>query len=70
MLPLLLTAVHSGRLTIEDIILRLHTNPCRIYGIPAADISSTYVEVDMDETWTYDSSGEETLSGALSDCGV
>lgn len=34
MLPLLLTEVHNGRLTIEDIILRLHTNPRRIFGLP------------------------------------
>ncbi len=30
MLPLLLTAVDDGRLTIEDLVLRLHTNPRKV----------------------------------------
>lgn len=34
MLPLLLTAVRDGRLTLDDVILRLHTNPRRIFGLP------------------------------------
>ena len=34
MLPLLLTAVDDGRLMLEDVITRLHTNPQRISGIP------------------------------------
>lgn len=34
MLPLLLTAVRNGRLTMDDLILRLHTNPRRIFGLP------------------------------------
>lgn len=50
MLPLLLTAVNQGRLTIEDIILRLHTNPMKIFGLRQQP--NTYVEVDLDEVWT------------------
>lgn len=50
MLPLLLTEVHNGRLTIEDIVLRLYTNPRRIFGLP--EQQDTYVEVEMDEEWT------------------
>jgi len=50
MLPLLLTAVKDGRLTIDDIILRLHTNPRRIFGLP--EQQDTYVEVDLDQQWT------------------
>jgi len=50
MLPLLLNAVNEGRLTLEDIILRLHTNPLRIFGLP--EQNDTFVEVDMDEEWT------------------
>ncbi len=46
MLPLLLTAVHAGRLTVADIIARCVDAPRRIYGIPAQD--DTYVEVDVD----------------------
>jgi len=49
MLPLLLTAVNDGRLTIEDLVLRLHTNPRKIFGLP--EQPDTYVEVDLDRTW-------------------
>jgi carbamoyl-phosphate synthase/aspartate carbamoyltransferase len=42
-LPLLLTAVTKGRLTLEDIRQRLHDNPIRIFGLP--DQSNTHVEV-------------------------
>ncbi|NXK57011.1 PYR1 protein, partial [Chauna torquata] len=43
MLPLLLTAVSEGRLTVEDIIQRLYENPRKIFGLPAQE--DTYVEV-------------------------
>ena len=42
-LPLLLTAVAEGRLTLDDIRVRLHDNPVQIFGIP--DQSQTSVEV-------------------------
>jgi carbamoyl-phosphate synthase/aspartate carbamoyltransferase/dihydroorotase len=44
-LPLLLTAVNQGRLTLDDIVLRYHTNPKRIFHLP--DQPDTYVELDM-----------------------
>lgn len=47
--PLLLNAVHEGRLTMEDIINKFHRNPKRIFNLP--DQFNTYVEVDMDEEW-------------------
>jgi len=43
MLPLLLTAVSEGKLTLEDVINRLYTNPKRIFNLP--DQPNTYVEV-------------------------
>ncbi|XP_052543757.1 CAD protein isoform X1 [Tympanuchus pallidicinctus] len=49
MLPLLLTAVSEGRLTVEDIILRLYENPRKIFGLPAQE--DTYVEVDLEQEW-------------------
>ncbi|KAL2082486.1 hypothetical protein ACEWY4_022304 [Coilia grayii] len=49
MLPLLLTAVSEGRLTLDDIILRLYENPRRIFGLPTQD--NTYVEVDLEQEW-------------------
>ncbi|KAF7796439.1 hypothetical protein EIP86_007616 [Pleurotus ostreatoroseus] len=42
-LPLLLTAVSDGRLTLNDIQTRLHDNPVRIFGLP--DQTQTNVEV-------------------------
>lgn len=43
-LPLWLTAVHEGRLTMEDIIDRMVINPRRIFHLPAQP--STWIEVD------------------------
>ena len=49
-LPLLLNAVNEGKLTIEQIIEKMHTNPCKILGITIPE--NTYTEVDMDYEWT------------------
>ncbi|WAR14414.1 PYR1-like protein [Mya arenaria] len=49
MLPLLLTAVAEGRLTIEDIVDRLYTNPRKIFNLP--EQPDTYIEVDLETTW-------------------
>lgn len=48
-LGLLWTAIHEGRLTLNDLLLRMHANPRRIYGLP--DQPETYVEVDGDAAW-------------------
>ena len=45
-LPLLLSAVADGRLTLDDITNRLHHNPKAIFDLP--DQAQTYVEVDID----------------------
>ena len=45
-LPLLLPAVHDGRLTMDDLIARMATNPRRIFGLP--DQLDTWIEVDPD----------------------
>jgi len=44
MVPLLLTAVQEGRLTLEQMVTRLHHNPRRIFGVPTDP--ATWVEVD------------------------
>ncbi|XP_060824118.1 CAD protein [Bombus pascuorum] len=49
MLPLLLTAVHEGKLTIEDMVDKLYKNPKRIFNLP--DQPNTYIEVDLDDEW-------------------
>lgn len=58
MLPLLLTAVHEGRLTLHDVVSRLTTHPRRIYGLPPQP--DTWVEVDVDARYTL--RDEEQLS--------
>lgn len=49
-LPLLLKAVHDGRLTLDDIKNKFYHNPKKIFNLP--DQPNTYVEVDLDEEWT------------------
>jgi carbamoyl-phosphate synthase / aspartate carbamoyltransferase len=50
-LPLLLSAVADGRLTLDDIQKRLHDNPIRIFGL--SDKVHTHVEVVMGRKVTY-----------------
>ncbi|KAK6456403.1 multifunctional pyrimidine biosynthesis protein [Scheffersomyces xylosifermentans] len=44
-IPLLLSAVKDGRLSIEDITTKFHDNPVRIFSIPKQDST---VEIDLD----------------------
>ncbi|MEZ4670049.1 MAG: amidohydrolase family protein [Anaerolineae bacterium] len=48
-LPLLLTAVHEGRLSLDAVIQRMSSNPRRIFGLP--EQPDTWVEVDVDAEW-------------------
>ncbi len=48
-LPLMLTAVYDGRLTLEDMITRMHTNPRQIFNLPVQP--DTWIEVDPDSVW-------------------
>ena len=43
-LPLLLTAITRGRLTVEDIVEKMNTNPRRIFNLP--EQPETWIEVD------------------------
>lgn len=61
MLPLLLTAVHAGRLSLEDVLLRCVQNPRALYGIP--EPPDTFVEVDVDATATLAGAGLHTRIG-------
>ncbi|KAK7203353.1 hypothetical protein BZA70DRAFT_241435 [Myxozyma melibiosi] len=54
-LPLLFTAVRDGRLTLEDIVSRLHTNPKMIFELH--DQPETSVEVEIDREFIKKSSG-------------
>lgn len=59
-LPLLLTAVNEGKLTIEDITRLCHDNPQKIFRVLNQDAT---VEIDMDETYTFDDSHLFTKCG-------
>lgn len=48
-LSLYLTAVHERRMSMEDLIARMHANPKRIFGLP--DQAQTEIEVDTDAVW-------------------
>lgn len=48
-LPLLLTAVHEGKLTMDDIVRLCHDDPKKIFDIPDQDAT---IEVDPDEEYT------------------
>ncbi len=49
-LAVMLTQVHRGRLTLEQLVERFAHAPRRIFGI--AEPSDTWIEVDMDAQWT------------------
>lgn len=61
LLPLLLTAVEAGRLSVEDIIARCVTAPRRIFGL--SEQPDTYIEADVDTHF------ELTNSAMHSKCG-
>ena len=48
-LALLLRGVQEGRLTLDDVVARMATNPRRIFGLP--EQAETWVEVDPDLVW-------------------
>ena len=48
-MPLLLTAVSEGRLSIEDLVARLHDNPKAIFELH--DQPETWVEVELDRPY-------------------
>ena len=61
MLPLLLTAVTDGRLTINQLLEKLHTNPKRIFNLP--EQPETWVEVDESATYEIKASDQFTRCG-------
>ncbi len=61
MLPLLLTAVHEGRLTLEEVTKRLTTQPRRVYGLPPQP--ETWIEVDPEARYTLRDAEQKTRVG-------
>ncbi|MFM8322053.1 MAG: amidohydrolase family protein [Chloroflexota bacterium] len=60
-LPLLLTAVHQGRLSVDDIVARMVTNPRRIFSLP--EQPQTWIEVDPQAEWEIRAAGQYTRCG-------
>jgi dihydroorotase-like cyclic amidohydrolase len=61
LLPLLLTAVDNGRLTMDDIVLRSVTNPRKIFNLPEQE--ETWVEVDENATYEIKAENQFTRCG-------
>lgn len=57
-LPLLLTAVDLGRLTLDDLIQKMHVNPRKIFNLP--EQPETWVEVDENATYEIKASEQFT----------
>ncbi len=60
-LPLLLTAVDTGRLTLDDLLTRMVTNPRRIFNLP--EQPETWVEVDENAVYEIKASESFTRCG-------
>ena len=60
-LPLLLTAVSEARLTMSELIEKMHTNPKKIFNLP--EQAETWVEVDENETYEIKAAGQFTRCG-------
>jgi carbamoyl-phosphate synthase/aspartate carbamoyltransferase/dihydroorotase len=60
-LPLLLTAVSESRLTISDLITRMHTNPRRIFNL--LEQPETWVEVDENAGYEIKAADQFTRCG-------
>jgi carbamoyl-phosphate synthase/aspartate carbamoyltransferase/dihydroorotase len=61
LLPLLLTAVDYGRLTMDDIIRKSVTNPRKIFNLP--EQSETWIEVDEDAEYEIKAADQFTRCG-------
>ncbi len=60
-LPLMLTAVHEGRLTLERLTYLMSTQPREIFGLP--EQADTWIEVDTDAEYTLSNDGLYTRCG-------
>ncbi|MGC9395772.1 MAG: amidohydrolase family protein [Anaerolineae bacterium] len=60
-LPLMLTAVHEGRLTLERVVELMAHNPRRIFGLP--EQPETWIEIDFDAAYTLSNEGLHTKCG-------
>jgi carbamoyl-phosphate synthase/aspartate carbamoyltransferase/dihydroorotase len=60
-LPLFLTAVYAGRLSIDDLAARMHANPRKIFSLP--EQPETWIEVDAGRKWQLHAQNNRTRCG-------
>src|SRR5258708_6141001 len=60
-IPLMLTAVNEGKISLERLIKMLTVNPQKIFHLPVTD--ETYTEIDLTKTYFLDESGLKTKCG-------
>lgn len=60
-LPLWLTALQLGKISLDDLLLRMCLNPRRIFALP--EQPQTWVEVDPDHRWQPDPAKQFTRCG-------
>ncbi|MGH2536326.1 MAG: amidohydrolase family protein [Candidatus Promineifilaceae bacterium] len=60
-LPLLLTAVHAGRLSLERLVALMADNPRRLYGLP--EQPETCIQVELGPAWQLGNEGLYTKCG-------
>jgi carbamoyl-phosphate synthase/aspartate carbamoyltransferase/dihydroorotase len=60
-LGILWQAVDDGRMTVDDLVLRMHANPRRIFGLPAQP--ETFIEVDPHSPWEVHAADLKTRCG-------
>jgi dihydroorotase-like cyclic amidohydrolase len=60
-LPLFLTAVDKGRLSLDNLINKMYTRPREIFNIP--DQPETWIEVDLHEDWVIQADNFYTKCG-------
>lgn len=58
MLPLLMSAVHDGLLTLDDVVTRLHHNPVALFDLVVEP--DTWVEFDPDVEWKIAAADEQS----------
>lgn len=62
-LPLMLTAVHDGRLSLDRLVELMYNAPARIFRLGTKPQPQTYIEVDLAHRWAI------TARGLQSKCG-
>ncbi len=60
-LPLMLTGVHDGRLSLDRLVELMYTAPARIFRTPVQP--DTFIEIDTEQRWTIETAGLKTRCG-------